>query len=100
MLLDDLGDNVGVEDDHASKTGPRGKSARGGRSRSTPPSTAKRAWIRLPRPTNVGCLDSDSRTMARTSASIERPLRATRTRSWALVSCDQGNTSATFIASS
>ncbi len=43
VLTGQLRQDIGIEDDHASKTAARGVSLRGGRSRSTPPPAANRS---------------------------------------------------------
>jgi hypothetical protein len=43
VLTGQLRQDIGIEDDHASKTAARGVSLRGGKSRSTPPSAANRS---------------------------------------------------------
>jgi hypothetical protein len=68
-----LGNNVGVEDDHAEKSTARAGSVRSGSSSSTPPSTPNRASTAVNSPPESAGSCTASVRIARTSASIDRP---------------------------
>lgn len=78
-----FGNDIGVEDDHRPNSGgsPTVTGGWGSRS-STPPKGAKRRRMASARlQSRVWSLPTASLRMARSSASMERPLRAARTRS-------------------
>ncbi len=76
-----LGDDIGVKDNHCSKLAARGRSSRLGISSSIPPSASKRASNEQNRSGSFRWPPTASARIVRASASIERPLAAARTRS-------------------
>lgn len=81
-----LRDDVGIQDDHSSRTAARGGSVQPGRSSSTPPVPEKRCRIRVALPGPPTWRSKAVRKISRTSGSIDRPCSAALTRSAAVSS--------------